>query len=747
MKKWTAWFFCFFIIYASAFGQKFGELNEKTSQITGQVIEASSGKPIFGANVLIRGTMLGAATESDGSFKISHVPSSNYTIMVTAVGYKSGKKTVSVESDSKIDILFSLQETVILMDGIAVTASRYRQSLEDLPVSLSLVSAKELQDRNITSAEQALRYVPGVNSMEGGQISIRGSSGFNWGMGSRVLVLFNGNPIMSGDNWNVNWYAIPTSNIKQIEVLKGSGSALYGSSAMGGVINIITKEPEQGSHIHIRSFTGFHNKPSHSGWRWTDDQSHFEGTSLDFSTYLGPVSTQLSTTYQATTGYRENDDRETLNCMANLNYDISSSFKFGLMTGYGTKSGGFFIYWKGLQDPYGNGSDPHGYKTRSKWNSTYVFPSITYIFNNRIFLTLKGKYNRSFSEDHLKSTAEGSPEQTGTFRSSTANTQGFDTQINVQVSSRGIMVAGCDFQKDEVESIQYGHRKVSKASYYFQFEQRFWDRLNVTLGTRWDGEDAQEIGSVGELSRKIGLNLAVSKWTNIRFNIGEGFRTPAVCERFVSTFASGLRISPNPELRPELSKSAEIGFKQALTNSMNMDMAVFYTEYKNLIEPQLDTDPDLSVVVRFKNIVRARVMGVDLSYVTDWWSNMVSTRIGYTFIDTKDLSAGEEYNLPLKYRSKHTLYFTNDLTLKPLQIGIDFRYLSKIERVDQYHTAFIQDIENVVPTYVTSIRLGVSWKHQSFRLLIDNLFQYNYLVSPANIGPPRTAVLQFNVNY
>ncbi|MCK4815803.1 TonB-dependent receptor, partial [bacterium] len=196
MKKWTAWFFCFFIIYASAFGQKFGELNEKTSQITGQVIEAGSGKPIFGANVLIRGTMLGAATDSEGRFKISYVPLSTYTIMVTAVGYKSGKKTVSVDSDSKIDLLFSLKETVILMDGIAITASRYRQSLEDLPVSLSLFSAKELQDRNITSAEQALRYVPGVNSMEGGQISIRGSSGFNWGIGSRVLVLFNGNPIM-----------------------------------------------------------------------------------------------------------------------------------------------------------------------------------------------------------------------------------------------------------------------------------------------------------------------------------------------------------------------------------------------------------------------------------------------------------------------------------------------------------------------------------------------------------------------
>jgi iron complex outermembrane receptor protein len=747
MKSRILWMFIFLLSPCVLEGQSRNLSELPTGSISGTVLIEETEKPIYGANVLIKGTILGSATDKEGKFRISQIQPNMYTLRITAIGYTSLEKTIRIEPEKNTHITLHLKETVLIMDGVAVTASRFQQSIEDLPVSMSLIPAQDIKTRNITSADQALKYVSGVNSMEGGQITIRGSSGFNMGMGSRVLVLYNGNPIMGADNWNINWYSIPTSNIKQIEVMKGSGSALYGSSAMGGVINIISREPDEGNHISIRSFTGFYNKPSYSQWRWTDKQNHFEGTSVDISTNLGPADAWISTSYQSNTGYRENDDHKIFNLMSNISYTFSDNLRLDLMSGYSNNNGGYTIYWKGIDQPYRIGSDPYGYHTRSDLKNTYVFPSLTLVLNNRIYLKLKGKYNHSRTEDHLRATSSDVPEIPSAFRSSEANSQGLDIQLNFQESSRGIVTAGCDLNRDEVKSIQYGHREATRASYFFQYERRLWDRFTVSAGARWDGEEIPDYGSAGELSRKLGMNLKLGKGTNFRFHIGEGFRTPAIGERFVSTFTGGLRISPNPDLLPEQSWSIEAGLKKNLTKSMQIDLSLFHTDYENLIEPQLDTDSDNTVVIRFKNVIKARVRGLDISHRTDWWSNLITTQIGYTLIDSEDKSPDVSPGTPLKYRSRHTLYITNTVSWRPFIFGFDFRYLSQIERIDTYHKVYIPDVDQLVPTYVASLRLGISREHFSMQVIVNNLFQYNYLVSPANIAPPRTATVQLNINY
>ena len=139
MRIRIIWFLCVLLFFSSIFGQGIREERNNSGRIIGQVTEAATGKPIVGANVLLLGTMLGAATDNQGRFVISRVPPSTYTIMVSAIGYKKEEKTIHVRPEAETDLRFSLQETVLLMDGIAVTASRYQQSLNDIPMSLSLV--------------------------------------------------------------------------------------------------------------------------------------------------------------------------------------------------------------------------------------------------------------------------------------------------------------------------------------------------------------------------------------------------------------------------------------------------------------------------------------------------------------------------------------------------------------------------------------------------------------------------------
>ncbi|MBN2031102.1 TonB-dependent receptor [bacterium] len=738
--------FYFLFVWGNLYSQ-----NIRGSRITGQIVEARSGDPIPGANVLLLGTIMGTAADRQGRFIIVSVSPGEYTIMVSAIGYKKEERRIQTVAGEEIHLVFRLEETVLLMDGIAVTANRYQQSLDKLSTSMDIIPAQEITNRNIVSADHVLRYAPGVNTLEGGQVTIRGSSGFNFGMGSRVLVLLNGNPVMTGDNWSINWYAISTSTIKQIEVMKGSGSALYGSSAMGGVINIITEVPENESHIHLRTFTGFYNHPSYKEWRWTDKRNHYEGTSLDISTHLGPISTLISSNYQTTTGYKENDDHQIFNFMTSLGYHFTPNLHFNLMTGYGRNRGGFFVYWKDLNHPYHNGSDPYGYRTRTTIKNTYIYPSLTYVMSQRFFLSVRGRINKGSTVDLKQSKNEKIRPAEEIFRSSSVNTQGVEIQANYQVNPQGILVVGSDLQADQVESIQYSHAEVMKKSYFMQFEQQLWDVFRATFGTRYDWEsvrwkDTTEV-AVGELSNKFGLNLTLSSGTHFRCSLGEGFRVPAVGERFVSTETGALLVFPNPALQSEKSISSEMGLIQYFSSAMMLDMAVFYTKYDNLIEPQLDVDSGQDVGVRFKNVVKARIRGFELTYRTDWQSQLFSTQFSYTYIDSKDLSPGVEYGAPLKYRSKHTIYLTNDLNFDPFQFGFDIRYLSQIERIDEYHKSYIKDIDKLVPTYAVALRLGYAREHFSLRFLVDNLFQYNYLVSPANMAPPRTGVFQLNIHY
>ncbi|HHS13863.1 MAG TPA: TonB-dependent receptor [bacterium] len=739
-----------FFLFVSLSG--FSDPSTDSGSISGTVTQAETQTPLVGTNVLLIGTMLGAATDSQGRFYIPGVPQGIYEIKASAIGFKSIQKTVRVEKGQNHTVDFTLQETAVLMDGVSVTASRYQQSLDEIPVSVSLIPAMEIHERNILSVDEALKYVPGVNSMSGGQITIRGSSGFNWGVGSRVLVMVNGQPFMTGDNWSVNWYGIPTANINQVEVMKGSGSALYGSSAMGGVINIITQEPEEGNRFEISTLTGFYSKPGFSEWHWTDKRQHFEGTSVQWSTRLGKISTQLASSYRVTTGYRENDDNQIFNLMTMLGCNYNSNLRLDLMAGHARNQGGFYIYWKDLANPYANGSDPYGFRSRSKSNMTYVYPSVSYIINHRMLLTLKGRYAQSNTEETLKSKislpSQVDPILDNSFRMSSVNSLGGEALFNYQISSVGTLVAGSEYQSDHVNSIQYGDRRISRASYYAQVSHDVLNTFKITLGGRYDGENIRSQGTSGEFSGTLGLNCDLSAKTHLRASMGQGFRAPAIAERFVSTFTGGLRVRENPGLLPERSLSAEAGIRQGIASSMTLDLSVFYSLYDNLIEPQLSTDPeDDAVVVRFENVNKALITGLDASLRTDWWTNQISSRVGYTFLNTLDRSPGPDYNKPLKYRSRHTLYVSTDFKLHPLSMGIDFRYLSQTERVDEYHKAFIKDIDARVPTYVASLRFGISpWRRYRLQLVIDNLFRYNYLIAPANMGPPLNATLQLKIN-
>lgn len=153
-----------------------------TGKIEGTVVDAGTGEALPWVNVVILETVLGVSTDMDGNFSISAVPPGNYSLQFTMIGYETvTQEDVQVRLNESTSLNIEMKETAIQTQEVVVTASKRAQRIEDSPKTVSVLNAKEFEQRNQIYLEQLLEHVPGVSFM-GNQINIRGSSGFSYGV-------------------------------------------------------------------------------------------------------------------------------------------------------------------------------------------------------------------------------------------------------------------------------------------------------------------------------------------------------------------------------------------------------------------------------------------------------------------------------------------------------------------------------------------------------------------------------------
>ena len=225
--------FIFILLFNLSFYAQSGE-------VFGTVTD-NNGQPLIGANVIVENTLLGTATDSKGRYRIFNLPNRKFKIVVSVIGYSKETSEVLIPSSERQEVNFQLEPTSYQYDQLVITANKYSQDLREVAASGYVIDSKLFSERGYQNIDDAFRYVPGV-TMTLDQISIRGSSGYSRGAGTRVLVAMDGIPIYTPDTGEIIWELIPITEIKRVEILKGAASSLYGSSAIGGVINIISKE-------------------------------------------------------------------------------------------------------------------------------------------------------------------------------------------------------------------------------------------------------------------------------------------------------------------------------------------------------------------------------------------------------------------------------------------------------------------------------------------------------------------------
>ena len=215
------------------------------AHIFGHVVDKATGEHLPYVSVVIEGTTIGVTTDATGHYLIKNMTPGTYTIEVSAVGYIPTTKSVKVVAGQTIEIKFELTEDAVTLDQIVVSSNRSETLKREAPSLVSVVDAEVFDRVSATSLAGGLAFQPGVrveNTCQNcgfPQVRINGLDGRY----SQILV--DSHPLFSSLTGVYGLEQIPANMIERVEVLRGGGSALYGSSAIGGTINIITKEPKQ----------------------------------------------------------------------------------------------------------------------------------------------------------------------------------------------------------------------------------------------------------------------------------------------------------------------------------------------------------------------------------------------------------------------------------------------------------------------------------------------------------------------
>ena len=220
---------------------------QSDANITGHVVDAKTYEHLAFATIAVKGTTIGIATDATGHYFLKNLPQGRFTLVASSVGYRSAEQTVEISPDKTIEVNFSLTEEALSVEEVVVSASRTETNKKTSPTIVSVASAKLFESTASCNLAETMNFQSGLrvetNCGNCGTTQLR----INGLEGQYSQVLLDSRPIFSSLASVYGLEQLPVAMIERVEVLRGGGSALFGSSAIGGTINVITKEPSRNS--------------------------------------------------------------------------------------------------------------------------------------------------------------------------------------------------------------------------------------------------------------------------------------------------------------------------------------------------------------------------------------------------------------------------------------------------------------------------------------------------------------------
>ena len=588
-------------------------------------VTGSDSTSVTGATITLKGTTFGTVTDKKGFYKIDKIKPGTYTLRVSYIGFETLEKTVDIlKPDTRAD--FFIKESNIDLNEVVVTGTKSEKTLKNVPVLTQVISARKMLELGITNVTDALAtMVPGLNVSHNGTLVTVTLQGMD---AKYVLFLIDGERIAGEVDGDINYSMLNLQDIDHIEIIKGASSSLYGSNAIGGVINIITKKINEPFDAKFYS-------------RYSKYNELYSGGSIALK--KGIIGSRTSINFSLTDGYDvtpETPHDWTQNPYNS--YQISQKFEI-------TPSSklSFTPYFTYYQFERGNVSARPVHDLyvdlSGGLKGQYYFGKSSIDFSY-----YRDRYNTYTILEQLNNKRD-----TASFDF----IQTFRTQGNFHISDRNSLTAGVEYNTERLFStrVEGGLKNASEAVFYLQEDIRFGKRWELIAGIRTGSHSNYGFNAAPKISA-----MFKQGFLNFRASAGTGFRSPALKELYFSFDHFGeFLVEGNPQLKPESSKyiSGSIEFSKPWNNS---SVSIYRNLLSDMITERIIIIPDaVETTYQYENVASASVNGIDLLSKQKVFKG-VWLSAGYTYVHALDKETG----LQLYNTAKHSGNISLDYNFK-----------------------------------------------------------------------------------
>ncbi len=724
---------------------------------------------VSGAEVLDAKTNeLLTTTDSTGYFNFKHT--SSLVVIVHQAYYRVAIELK--ETESTIQMTPKIQ----MLDQIVVSEGKTEKQVKRTTISLELIQPDLIDQTAPLNVVQSINRINGVQIVDN-QANIRAGSGWSYGAGSRVQVLVNGLPILSGDASQPQWSFIPTEGIENVEIIKGAASVIYGSSALNGVINIKTKTHGTKPFSQVSLSTGFYDLPPKKGLEFAGDKRYnLSNVSAFHLGKLGKWDLSLGMNMLYDQGYKmsDNDQRGRLS-LGFRKTDAKRKMVYGLNASSQMGRSSSFLLWDSYERGY-NSLDSG--ITQSNTQRLSLDPY--WYWNN-------GKYTHEVNSRYLHVSNDVDNGDTSNDQSNYSDLVYVEYQLKRSFARETMdLITGIVGQSAQTRSPLFsGTQNTKNLAGFAQLEKR-WRRLIINAGVRYEYFKLNEREEAKPVIRS-GLNYELAKATFLRASYGQGYRFPSIAESFVATTVGPVTIYPNADLQSETGQNIELGIKQGYEFKGLIgfvDLALFEMSFDKMSEflfaqwsaPDI-LNGDFGIGFKAINAGQTRVRGFEASIVVKGQTKIGEFNgfFGYnlteavalnpedsitvdfngttlTYQNTSTTTSGEL----LKYRPRNS--FKGDLIWSNgrWSAGYGFSLQSEVGSIDTSFvslpiTLFVPGVDSAMSDGITAyslhnMRLGYQLRKElKLNIIVDNIWNTLYMIRPADLGAPRS--FRFQISY
>ena len=597
--------------------------------------------------------------------------------------------------------------TINLEPISVVSATKTKQSIKDVTSNLSVITSDELEEKNLTTVQEALSTLKGISLVSNGGIGANTSLLLRGMNNSRTLVLVDGIRFQDPSSTSgANLSHLMAADIERIEIIKGAQSGVWGGDASAGVINIITKDSKSGEHASANIEYGSFNTKKYAA-----SISHKNET-IDLK-----LSANRTTSDSFSVQSPRGDD---LNQYEDDRYENTTiNFKAGYTVNKDIKLKFNFTDIDAIKD-YDSYNQPNDTNMKSDIdNQMYSLQYLHTIGEHDISF----KYEKSkFARDEIGTVAQYGSEYVKNFNGETTN---IELNDNYSYAQDAFLLLGLGTSNDDVNFIKTDSSKSQKeneSKYLYATNSNKFDNFVFTQSIRHDNYDNFDDKTTG----KLGVKYNFDKDISVSSNIGTGYNVPNIVQELNPWGAI------NSDLNPENTKSFDLSL-----NYKNLEITYFYQKIKDLIE-WYDPDGWGGNPAIYKNLNGTSTFkGIEVAYSKNIIEDILLSS-NYTYLSAKDTNKQD-----LARRPKHTANIGLDYYgVQDLHLGAYAQYIG--ERYDKANKQGQQTgkytVVNLVANYDVNENIMAYVK-------VDNLFDKYYQVVDGYATAPLSAYVGLKARF